>query len=125
MANYHPPSKCKKFDEQTLNDIILSIFKKSFRHGIPALVWMNREIMITLIYEAIDLIVYLFIYFQLIHHAIELIDRSDSMFIVVLDEALERKSIFIVGSIDGDLTYLMTLLKQYKMPPTSYFIFLG
>uniref|UniRef100_A0AAF5PG48 Serine/threonine specific protein phosphatases domain-containing protein n=1 Tax=Wuchereria bancrofti TaxID=6293 RepID=A0AAF5PG48_WUCBA len=108
MANYHASSTCKTFDEETLNDVILSIFKKSFRDGISALVWMNREIMITLI-----------------HHAIELIDRSDSMFIVVLDEALERKPIFIVGSIDGDLTYLMTLLKQYKMPPTSYFIFLG
>ncbi|EJW71134.1 hypothetical protein WUBG_17959, partial [Wuchereria bancrofti] len=47
MANYHASSTCKTFDEETLNDVILSIFKKSFRDGISALVWMNREIMIT------------------------------------------------------------------------------
>lgn len=54
-----------------------------------------------------------------------MIEKSEEMFIVVPEESLGRNLIFIVGSIDGDLTYLVTLLKQYRMPPTSYFIFLG
>ncbi|VBB34711.1 unnamed protein product, partial [Acanthocheilonema viteae] len=60
----------------------------------------------------------------MIHQAIDLINRSESMFINVAEDLLEQKMVFVVGSIDGDLINLVTLLKN-EMPPTAYYIFLG
>ncbi|KAL3998889.1 Calcineurin-like phosphoesterase family protein [Acanthocheilonema viteae] len=107
MANAPVQFTCKTLNGQTLNNIIVSILEKSFRDGISALVWMNREIMIAMIHQAIDLI-----------------NRSESMFINVAEDLLEQKMVFVVGSIDGDLINLVTLLKN-EMPPTAYYIFLG
>uniref|UniRef100_A0A915Q8B1 protein-serine/threonine phosphatase n=1 Tax=Setaria digitata TaxID=48799 RepID=A0A915Q8B1_9BILA len=101
-----PP--CAAFNQHTLDILIITILKKSFRDGIPALIWMNREIMIALI-----------------HQAIALIERVHQMLIVVPDELLRYRRLYVVGSLDGDLSYLVTLLKQYKMPPKSFYIFLG
>lgn len=46
MMNSLTSLSCEMFDQQTLNAVIVAILEKSVRDGIPALVWMNREIMI-------------------------------------------------------------------------------
>ncbi|VDO32749.1 unnamed protein product [Onchocerca flexuosa] len=61
----------------------------------------------------------------MIHHAIAYINSADRIYTVVADNELAQRSVYVVGSIDGDLIYLVTLLKQYEMPPNSHFIFLG
>ncbi|VDK87379.1 unnamed protein product [Litomosoides sigmodontis] len=107
MTDASARAPCKQLNYGILNSVIVSILQKSFRDGILALVWMNREIMISLIHEAIDLI-----------------NRSDEMFLAVSDDLLEQRMVFVVGSIDGDLINLVTLLKN-EMPPKAYYIFLG
>lgn len=41
-----PEFTCEMLTDQILNDAILSILRKSFRDGVAAPIWMNREIMI-------------------------------------------------------------------------------
>ncbi|KAM3720468.1 Serine/threonine-protein phosphatase 4 catalytic subunit [Dirofilaria immitis] len=61
----------------------------------------------------------------LIHQTMALIDANYRTYIVLPDESLAGNFVYIVGSIDGDLNYLVTLFKQYEMPPKSHYIFLG
>ncbi|CAG9538819.1 unnamed protein product [Cercopithifilaria johnstoni] len=106
-ANVPTPFVCRTLNAHILNAVIVTIIKKSFRDGISALIWMNRDIMIALIHQVIDLI-----------------NRNDDMFTVVPEDSFDHGMVFVVGSIDGDLINLLTLLKN-KMPPMAYYVFLG